>query len=206
MSDRPTMQGLQFTEEFTTREQWGEAPSDSPDEVPGLRRYWGKYPGVVVNPIDPEGRCRLFVQVPDVFGPNVSSWALPCLPFAGLSMGMYVVPQPGTNVWVEFLHGNPDIPIWTGFWFGSFVTTPKTALLAPPGPPKLIADTLLQHAFVISDVPVMPFLPKGGVLLKSGTGSYVAVDATGVRIFGVSVQVNGLPDGVNPLAAALAIT
>jgi hypothetical protein len=52
----------------------------------------------------------------------------------------------------------------------------------------------------------MPFLPKGGVLLKSGTGSYVAVDATGVRIFGVSVQVNGLPDGVNPLAAALAIT
>jgi hypothetical protein len=70
----------------------------------------------------------------------------------------------------------------------------------------MVVESLLQHAIVISDTPVLPYLPKGGILMKSGAGSYVAVDPTGVRLFGVSVQVNGLPDGLNPLAAALAIT
>jgi hypothetical protein len=203
---REEMKGLGFTEEFTRREDWDNPPSDSPDEVKGVRRYWGKYPGVVRNPIDPEMRCRLLVSVEDVFGPNISSWALPSLPYAGLSLGMYVVPAVGTNVWVEFLHGNPDYPIWTGFWFGSIVDAPKTPLLATPGTPQMIVESLLKHAIVISDTPVMPYLPKGGILLKSGTGSYVAVDPTGVRLFGLSVQVNGTPDGINPLTAALAIT
>jgi hypothetical protein len=199
------MHALHATEEFTRREDWDDAPSDPPDGVGGLRRFRGKYPGVVVNPIDPEMRCRIQVMVPDVFGPNMTSWALPCLPFAGLSMGMYVVPPIGANVWIEFLHGNMDVPIWTGFWFGGFETTPKTALLTPPGPPTLVVDSLVQHSIVISDVPVLPYLPTGGVLLKSGV-AYVAVDATGVRIFGASVQMNGAPDGLNIAAAGLMVT
>jgi hypothetical protein len=206
MSDRPTMKSLNSTEEFSTKDQWNELPTDdAPDQVPGVHRYWGKYPGVVVNPIDPEGRCRLFVNVPDVFGPNISSWALPCLPYGGLSMGMYVVPAVGANVWVEFLHGNPDVPIWSGFWFGSMLTAPKTPLLGVPGTPQATFESLLKHAIVISDTPILPYLPKGGILLKSLT-SFVAVDATGVRLFGMppaSVQINGTPDGMNPLAAAL---
>jgi hypothetical protein len=206
MSSNHDMKSLGFTDEFSRREDWNDPSSGSPDEVDGIHRYWGKYPGVVKNTIDPEMRCRLLVSVEDVWGPNISSWALPCLPYAGLSLGMYVVPTIGANVWVEFLHGNPDYPIWTGFWFGSLFDSPKTPKLATPGTPQMVVESLLQHAIVISDTPVLPYLPKGGILMKSGAGSYVAVDPTGVRLFGVSVQVNGLPDGLNPLAAALAIT
>jgi hypothetical protein len=206
MDSRPEMKGLGFTEDFSRREDWDDIPSGAPDEVGGTRRYWGKYPGVVVNPIDPEMRCRLLVSVADVWGPNISSWALPCLPYGGLSLGMYVVPAVGANVWVEFLHGNPDYPIWSGFWFGSVAASPKTPITATPGAPIAVLESLLKHAIVISDLPVLPFLPKGGILMKSGTGSYVAIDPTGVRLFGISVQVNGTPDGVNPLTAALAIT
>jgi type VI secretion system (T6SS) baseplate-like injector VgrG len=197
--------GPQFTEEFVHREQRGDPSGGPPDGVGGIRRYWGKYPGIVVQPVDPEFRCRMLVSVPDVFGPNVTSWALPSLPFAGVSLGMYVIPAIGANVWVEFLHGNPEIPIWTGFWFGSLATIPKTPLTAVPGAPHLSVASLVDHAIVVSDTPVLPFLPKGGILMKSGTGTYVAVDVTGVRIFGYSVQVNGTPDGVNPLTAALTI-
>jgi len=206
MSDRPTMAGLHMTEEFTTREQWDDVPSGAPDEVPGVRRYWGKWPGTVVAPLDPEFRGRLLVQVPDVWGPNVSSWALPCLPYGGLSMGMYVVPAVGANVWVEFLHGNPDRPIWTGFWFGSPATAPMTPKLGTPGTPQLTVESLLKHAIVISDTPIMPFLPTGGILLKSSSPaglSFVAIDPTGVKIYGspLGVMINSL-DGT-PASAAL---
>ena len=57
---------------------------------------------------------------------------------------------------------------------------------------------------MISDTPVLPYLPLGGVLVKSGVG-YIAIDPKGVRLFGPTVVVNGTPDG-NPASAALFIT
>jgi hypothetical protein len=204
MSERPTLKDLHVTEEFSRKEDWNDLPSGAPDGVSGIQRFWGKYPGVVMTPIDPEMRCRLLVSVPDVWGPNVSSWALPCLPYAGLSIGMYIVPPIGANVWVEFLHGNPDVPIWSGFWFGSVLDAPKTPALGTPGAPVFGIETILKHAVIISDTPVPPFLLKGGILLRSGA-SYIAIEPTGVRIFGIppqGVQVNGTPEGV-PLSAAL---
>jgi type VI secretion system (T6SS) baseplate-like injector VgrG len=205
MDSNMDMKSLGFTGEFSRREDWNDAPSGAPDEVGGIQRYWGKYQGVVRNTIDPEMRCRLLVSVEDVWGPNMSSWALPCLPYAGLSLGMYVIPPIGANVWVEFLHGNPEIPIWTGFWFGSIVDAPKTPLMSTPGAPQMLVESLLKHAIVISDTPLPPLLPLGGILLRSGV-SYVAVDAKGVRIVGTpAVAVNGAPTG-DPATAALYIT
>ena len=189
-----------FTDEFGFREEEGENPAiDMPDSVPGMKRFWGKFRGVVKVPLDPEMRGRLLVSVEDVWGPNVSSWALPCLPYAGLSLGMYVVPPIGANVWVEFMHGHPDHPIWTGFWWGNAAQTPKTQGTATPGTPLMTVESLLKHAVVISDTPLPPLLPQGGILLKSGL-SYIAIEPTGIRVFGKpGVMVNGL----TPADAAL---
>ena len=95
------------------------------------RRYYGKYRGVVLNNIDPMQKGRVQVQVPDVLGLSISSWALPCFPFTGRQMGMWALPQVGAGVWVEFEQGNPDYPIWTGGWFGDASEVPAMALLAP---------------------------------------------------------------------------
>jgi hypothetical protein len=144
--------------------------------------------------------------VENVWGPNVSSWALPCMPYGGLSLGMFVVPPIGANVWVEFQHGNPELPIWTGFWWGSMLDAPKSPLLGTPGTPQMHVESIIKNGLVISDTPVLPWLPTGGVLIKSAT-SYIAVDATGIRLFGLppgGVQVNGTPAG-DPLSAALHI-
>jgi hypothetical protein len=199
------MQELGYTDEFGFRDSSDEDfGMSAPDAVPGVRRYWGKYPGVVMNPIDPEMRGRMVVEVPDVWGPNISSWAHPCLPWGGLSIGMFVVPPVGANVWVEFLHGHPDRPIWTGFWFGSLADPPPTSKLATPGVPQVVMESLLKHSIVISDSPIPGLLPLGGVLLRSGA-SFIAIEPTGVRIFGVPTTVNGDPTG-NPASAALYIT
>jgi hypothetical protein len=77
-------------------------------------KYFGKYRGVVLNNVDPMQMGRLMVEVPDVTGLAPSSWAMPCVPIAGIQNGMVALPIIGSGVWVEFEQGDPDYPIWTG--------------------------------------------------------------------------------------------
>ena len=78
--------------------------------------YFGKYRGLVVDNVDPENRARITARVPSVLGAEeVSHWAEPCLPFGGLAdQGLFMVPEVGAQVWVEFEEGDPGKPIWTG--------------------------------------------------------------------------------------------
>ncbi|MCF6407762.1 phage baseplate assembly protein V [Chitinophaga filiformis] len=79
-------------------------------------RHFGKYRGIVVDNTDPTNRGRLKVQVPSVLK-DLSVWAMPCLPYAGKNVGVFMVPEPGAGVWVEFEAGDLSYPIWTGgFW------------------------------------------------------------------------------------------
>ena len=61
---------------------------------PGVKstRYYGKYRGTVIENIDPEQIGRVLVEVPDVLGLTPSSWAMPCVPAAGIQAGVFVVP------------------------------------------------------------------------------------------------------------------
>jgi len=79
-------------------------------------RYFGKYRGTVVDNQDPTNRGRVKVRVPSVLK-DLNVWAMPCLPYAGNNVGVFMVPEPGAGVWVEFEAGDLSYPIWTGgFW------------------------------------------------------------------------------------------
>jgi hypothetical protein len=54
-----------------------------------MAKYYGKHKGLVKNNIDPYQTARLLVEVPDVFGPNVTVWAMPCVPMAGQQAGVF---------------------------------------------------------------------------------------------------------------------
>lgn len=205
MSPRTTMKELGYTEDLSGEGSDAPGMDDAPDGIKGMQRFWGKYRGVVLQTVDPEMRGRLWVSVPDVWGPNISSWALPCVPYAGISQGMYVVPPIGANVWVEFEHGHPDYPIWVGGWWGSIGDAPLVAKQSAPSLPTFALESLLKHGFVVTDAPYLPYLPSGGVLIGN-TVSCIAIDMTGVRIFGPTVQVNGDPTGAAVALAALLIT
>lgn len=141
------------------------------------KRY-GKYRGMVLNNIDPEQRGRLLVQVPDVLGLGTSSWAMPCVPMAGIQMGTYFVPLIGGGVWVEFEAGDPDHPIWTGGFWGSAAEVPALALAGIPASPNIVLQTTGQNTIVVSDLPG----PTGGIMLKSATGATLIVNDTGIYI------------------------
>ena len=156
----------------------------------GAKKFFGKYRGTVVNNIDPMQIGRIMAIVPDVGNLVPSSWAMPCVPIANKASGVYVVPQIGSGVWIEYEHGDPDFPIWVGGFWGTVAEIPPFALLAPPGDPPIVINSTLQNAVVVSDLPVLPMI-EGGVMLVSGA-SYIAVSPTMVKIFSPTIMINGL--------------
>lgn len=152
------------------------------DPAAGRRSHYGKYRGTVINNIDPEQRGRIMAEVPDVLGVLPSSWALPCVPFAGKQQGFFAVPQIGAAVWIEFEQGDPNYPIWTGGFWGAFAEVPVTALVPPPIPPgqTVAIQTTLGNLLMVSDAPPTPF--TGGIVLRSAGGASITVNESGIYI------------------------
>jgi hypothetical protein len=157
------------------------APSGT---IAAPQRYYGKYRGTVLVNIDPMQMGRITAQVPDVLGETPSSWAMPCLPAAGIQSGVFVVPPIGSQVWVEFEQGNPDYPIWTGGFWGSAADVPSLAIAPPPIPPgegqNIVLQTSGQNMVMVSDAPSTP--ATGGIVLKSVSGAMIVVNETGIYI------------------------
>ena len=166
------------------------------------QRYYGKYRGMVLNNIDPMQQGRLQVQVPDVAELVPTSWAMPCVPVAGIQNGMLALPMIGSGVWVEFEQGNPDHPIWVGCFWGSAAEVPALARATPPGVQAITLQTTLQNGLTVSDLPG----PTGGIMLKSATGATLIVNDTGIYIQngkGASLIMTGPTTNIN--AGALTV-
>jgi hypothetical protein len=142
------------------------------------QQFFGKYRGTVIDNVDPMQIGRLQVIVPDVSTFLPTSWAMPCLPGAGIQMGMFTVPPIGAGVWIEFEQGDTDYPIWVGGFWGSAAEVPVLAHTAPPAVAAITLQTTLQNGIVISDLPG----PTGGIMLKSTTGATLIVNDTGIYI------------------------
>jgi type VI secretion system (T6SS) baseplate-like injector VgrG len=157
--------------------------------------YLGKYRGTVLQNVDPEQRGRIQVSVPDVMSLVPTTWAEACIPLAGPTgppMGMYVVPIIGAGVWVEFEHGDPNRPVWTGCRWGSQADIPTMAKAGNPTDPNIVIQSLLQHMIMISDMPPSP--ATGGIILKSTTNAMIVVNDSGIYLSngkGASIMLTG---------------
>jgi hypothetical protein len=166
----------------------------------GANHYYGMYRGTVLSNIDPMQKARLLLQVPDVAGLLPTTWAMPCVPFAGIQSGAFMIPPIGSGVWVQFEQGNPDYPIWIGGWWGSAAEVPALALAPPPIPPgqNIVVQTTAQNTLIISDSPPTP--ASGGIVLKSTAGAMIVVNDSGIYIQngkGASITLIGPTVAVN---------
>jgi hypothetical protein len=157
------------------------SPENSPSGAKS-NRYYGKYRGTVIENLDPEQIGRVLVEVPDVLGLTPSSWAMPCVPAAGIQAGVFVVPPIGSQVWVEFEQGDSDYPIWTGGFWGLVAEVPVFATAPPAIPPgqNIVMQTTGQNMVMVSDAPPTPV--TGGIVLKSMSGAMIVVNETGIYI------------------------
>lgn len=165
-------------------------------------KLFGKYRGVVLNNVDPLQIGRLLVQVPDVGGLMPSTWAMPCVPVAGIQNGMFALPLIGAGVWIEYEQGDIDHPIWVGCFWGSAAEVPALARATPPAVQSITLQTALQNGLTISDLPG----PTGGIMIKSATGATLIVNDTGIYIQnGKGASLTMLGPTVNINAGALTI-
>jgi uncharacterized protein involved in type VI secretion and phage assembly len=158
--------------------------------------FYGKYRGTVVNNVDPLQIGRIQAMVPDVGALLPSSWAMPCIPVAGINMGVFTVPPIGSGVWIEFERGDPDFPIWVGGFWGSAAETPALAKTVPPGLAGITLQTTLKNGIVVSDTPG----PTGGILIQTTTGAMVSVSDVGIIISngkGAIINMTGPTTDVN---------
>ncbi len=139
--------------------------------------FFGKYRGVVLNNIDPLQIGRVQASVPDV-SVIPSTWAMPCVPWAGIATGVFTVPPIGAGVWIEYERGDPDYPIWVGGYWGTAAEVPVMARAVPPGLAGFTIQTTLKNGITISDTPG----PTGGILIQTTTGAMISVSDIGVVI------------------------
>jgi hypothetical protein len=148
----------------------------------GAKRYYGKYRGLVLDNIDPLQIGRILAQVPDLLGDTPSTWAMPCVPAAGIQAGCFIVPPIGSQVWMEFEQGDPDYPIWSGGFWGTVADVPIFATAPPAIPPgqNIVLQTTGENMVLISDAAPTP--ATGGIILKSVSGAMIVVNETGIYI------------------------
>jgi uncharacterized protein involved in type VI secretion and phage assembly len=157
------------------------------------KTFYGKYRGVVTDNKDPLLTGRVKAKVPDVMGEKETGWAMPCAPFGGSGVGFFALPTVGAGVWIEFEHGDPDYPVWSGCWFGSAADMPPI-LLAPPYKKTLI-KTEGGNSVLLDDTPGI-----GGITLETSGGQKIVMNATGVEITngqGASIKLTGPQVSIN---------
>jgi hypothetical protein len=132
------------------------APVAQPD-AREARKYYGKYPGLVLNSDPPEDgsdhRGEILVEVDGILEEDPSgageralqAVAKPCLP-----PGFFFVPEPQDHVWVEFAAGEIDDPLWSGVWYPNDAP-PKTPDGNPPTQFQKIIRTAKGHVVLIDD-------------------------------------------------------
>ena len=131
----------------------------------------GKFRGVVVDNNDPNQLGRLTARVPDVFGDETSGWALPATPYAGDGVGLYLIPPVGASVWIEFEHGDPEYPIWSGcFWAGGEVP-------ASPASPDVKVLKTTAGTITINDAS-----GAAGITIETADGKKIVMDSGGIEI------------------------
>lgn len=85
-------------------------------------RFYGVYPGIVVDVDDPEGQGRVRVELPwspDAEDEGYEAWARLATMMGGADRGSWFIPDVDDEVLVTFEGGNPERPyVVGGLWNG----------------------------------------------------------------------------------------
>jgi len=145
-------------------------------------RFYGKYRGVVTD-VD-ASTMRVKATVPSVLPQGTTGWAMPCVPYAGPSVGFIMLPEVGSGVWIEFEGGDVSYPLWVGmYWHSGDVPSQASAtvksIIASGGSIAIDDD---QGSITLTDAQNNTVvLDSSGVTSTSGSSS-VAIGSSGVNV------------------------
>lgn len=158
-------------------------------------RFFGKYRGKVETNLDPFGQGRLQVSCAAVLGDARMAWAMPCSPYAGPGVGLFMIPPVGAQVWVEFEAGDPDYPIWSGGFWGT-----GEAPSAAPGPQQIAQKIIKTDAISLT----LNDLPGGGGVTLDVASPAVAIPAK-IEVTSAGITISVSSSKIEVTAAGVAI-
>jgi uncharacterized protein involved in type VI secretion and phage assembly len=152
-------------------------------------RWYGVFPGVVVDARDPDGQGRVKVRLPwspDARGAAYEAWARLATLMAGRGRGSWFVPDPDDEVLVAFEAGDPRRPYVVGaLWNGADAPPEKMdgggrnerKVLRSRRGVRVVLDDADGHESFLVETP-------GGqrITLRDGPGSVEIVDSNGTSV------------------------
>lgn len=154
-------------------------------------RFYGKYRGSVTD-VD-ASTLRIKAKVPAVLGTQETGWCMPCVPYAGDSVGMAFLPEQGSGVWIEFEGGDVSYPIWVGCYWRSGEqpsdATPTVKAIVTTSPLKILMDD-----------------DQGSITISDSNNNTVTMDSSGITLTGGSSSVAISDSEVNVNDGALEVT
>lgn len=147
------------------------------------KKYFGKYPGVVLNNDPPQNdphRGELLVEVHGILEETpdgksqrpIQVMAKPCFP-----PGFFFIPEEKDNVWVEFGAGDINNPIWTGVWYPKG-KTPNTVDTQAPAKFQKVIRTVSGQVIQLDDSDKNEKL----VIRDEKNDSTVTLDVNGITV------------------------
>jgi hypothetical protein len=149
------------------------------EQTRAAERFYGKYPGTVLSNEAQDGaahRGELRVQVSGILEENPDgSGQRPIEVVAKPSFlpGYFFIPEANAKVWVEFIAGEINCPIWTGVWYPQDAT-PQTVDDAAPTEFQKIIRTASGHVVQLDDTD-----REWKIVVRHKSGSAIEIDKDG---------------------------
>jgi hypothetical protein len=146
-------------------------------------RFYGKYPGLVADNSAPSGsahRGQIKVKVPGILEEKPGSsedQPIEVLAAPAFLPGFFFIPEVGAPVWVEFVAGDINFPIWTGVWYPEDAP-PKTAEGEAPKLEQKVIRTQAGHVVELDDTSGSEKL----VIKDETNKSTITLDKSGINI------------------------
>lgn len=157
--------------------------SSESEENAAVKKYYGKYPGLVLSNTVPEEdddygdhRGELLVEIPGILEENpdgngqraIQVRAKPCF-----HPGFFFIPEEQAQVWVEFAAGDINSPLWSGVWYPKDLS-PKTVDDAGPNEFQKMIRTASGHVVQLDDTE-----DEEQIVVRHKQGSLIKIDKDG---------------------------
>lgn len=153
------------------------------------KTYYGLYQGIVTKIDDPEKRGRIKVKIPTVLGGDTeSAWCDPLVTVAYDYGGDFCIPQIKEAVWVMFIAGDANKPVYLGGWWQK-EQTPLGTTYDRLDDTRIISYkdfkiTIHEGTATISvlNVPDHIIMGSDGIKLQDGTGNTITMSKGGITL------------------------
>jgi hypothetical protein len=150
-------------------------------------RYFGKYPGVVVENGKQQGASKhigqIKVRVPGILEETPDGQGnqpLEIVASPSFLPGFFFVPDKDDPVWVEFVAGDINSPIWTSVWYPKDKGAPQTFDGKDPTETQKIIHTSKDHVIQLDDTDGSEQI----VVHDKKNGNTITLDQNGIKIEG----------------------